>query len=100
MDLEVVDALRAAGVPDDKARAVVASLHREIDQRYALHAAQLATRGDLADGIGGVKLAIAQLETKAMTGIAEMRVELIKWFLGSMIAMTGIILASVRVMIR
>ena len=36
MDLEVVDALKAAGVPDDKARAVVASLHREIDQRYAV----------------------------------------------------------------
>jgi len=114
MDLEVVDALRAAGVPDDKARAVVVSLHREIDQRYALHAAQLATRGDLADGIGGVKLLIAQVETnvarvetklaqleaKTVTALAEMRVELIKWFLGSMIAMTGIILASVRVMIR
>ena len=111
MDLEVVDALKAAGVPDDKARAVVASLHREIDQRYALHAAQLVTRSDFADGIGGVKLSIAQIETrletklaqlevKTVTAIAETRVELIKWFLGSMIAMTGIILASVRLMIR
>jgi len=103
MDLEVVDALKAAGVPDDKARAVVASLHREIDQRYALHAAQLATRGDLADAIGGVKVLIAQVETnvaRVETKLAETRVELIKWFLGSMIAMTGIILASVRVMIR
>src|ERR1700739_3497306 len=103
MDLEVVDALKAAGVPDDKARAVVASLHREIDQRYALHAAQLVTRSDLADGIGGVKLLIAQVETnlaRVETRLAETRVELIKWFLGSMIAMTGIILASVRLMIR
>jgi hypothetical protein len=94
MDLEVVDALKAAGVPDDKARAVVASLHREIDQRYALHAAQLVTRGDLVDGLAGVKLAIAQLETKTVTLIAETRVDLIQWFLGSMIAMTGIMLAA------
>ena len=58
--------------------------------------AQLATRGDLADGIAGVKLAIAQLATKTVTVIAETRVDLIKWFLGSMSAMTGIMLAAFK----
>ena len=114
MDLEVVDALRAAGVPDDKARAVAASLRREIDQRYAFHASQLATRGDLAEtrgdlagtradlaeAIGSVKLAIAQLEAKTMTAIAHARVDLMKWGLGSMVAMTGIILGAFKLLSR
>jgi hypothetical protein len=120
MDLEVVDALKAAGVPDDKARAVVDSLHREIDQRYALHAAQLATRGDLVEAVGSVKLemtrlnadsvaAIAKLETRVIETIAGTRVdlvqsiaatkvELVKWFLGSFIAMGGVVTAVFRLM--
>ena len=40
----------------------------EIDKRYALHAAQLATRGDLADT----------------------KVEIIKWTVGSMFAAVGL----------
>ncbi len=40
MELEVFEAL-----PADKARAAVASLKKEIDERYAPHVAQLATRG-------------------------------------------------------
>jgi len=107
VDLEVVDALRAAGVPDDKARAVAASLRREIDQRYAFHASQLAARGDLAEtradlaeAIGAVKLAIAQLEAKTMTAIAHARVDLMKWGLGSMVAMTGIILGAFKLLSR
>jgi hypothetical protein len=96
VDLEVVDALRAVGVPDDKARAVAASLHREIDQRYAFHASQLATRADLVE----VKVAIAQLEARTMAAIADTRVDLMKWGLGSMVAMTGIILAAFRLLSR
>ncbi|HEX4596999.1 MAG TPA: hypothetical protein VH278_04380 [Burkholderiaceae bacterium] len=118
MDLEVVDALKAAGVPDDKARAVVVSLHREIDQRYALHAAQLSTRTDLVEAVGAVKLeiaetvgavklemarlhaesmgAIARLETKMTERMAETKVELIRWFLGSFIAFGGVLTAIVR----
>ncbi len=49
MELEVFEALTAANVPADKARAAVASLKKEIDERYALHAVQLATKGDLAE---------------------------------------------------
>ncbi len=44
MELEVFEAL-----PADKARAAVASLKKEIDERYAPHAVQLATKGDLAE---------------------------------------------------
>ena len=103
MDLEVVDALKSAGVPEDKARAVVVSLHREIDQRFALHTSQLATRGDLADvKVEMTRLhaesmaATAHLETRLIEMMAETKVELIRWFLGSLIATGGVVTAIVR----
>jgi hypothetical protein len=120
MDFEVVDALKSAGVPEDKARAVVVSLHREIDQRYALHAGQLATRADLVGTVGAVKLdlvetlgsvklemarlhaesmtMIARLETRLSERMAETKVELIRWFLGSLIATGGVVTAVFRLM--
>jgi len=75
MDLEVVDALKAAGVPDDKARAVVASLHREIDQRYALHGAQLATRADLAEAGARLESRLGEMATRAQLADAVARLE-------------------------
>jgi hypothetical protein len=116
VDLEVVDALKAAGVPDDKARAVVASLRREIDQRYTLHAAHLVTRGDLVEAIGSaklelvqsiasVKLEMARLHAEAIaasarleTRMAETKTELIRWFLASFVAMAGVVTAVFRLM--
>ncbi|MBV8210494.1 MAG: hypothetical protein JO133_10575 [Burkholderiaceae bacterium] len=147
MDLEVVDALRAAGVPDDKARAVVASLHREIDQRYVLHAAQLATRSDLMETAARLERRLGEMATRAdlaetaarLEGrlgematradlaelrtatradlaelrtatradlneafarleakIAETRVDLMRWFFGSFLAMGGVLIAVLR----
>jgi hypothetical protein len=97
MDLEIVDALKAAGVPEDKARTVVLSLHREIDQRYALHASQLATRGDLAEAVGTVKVEMVRLRADSMaaiggleTKLAETKAELIRWSVG-----VGVIVASI-----
>jgi hypothetical protein len=116
MDLEVVDALKSAGVPEDKARAVVVSLHREIDQRYALHAAQLATRGDLAEVKGELKGELSEVkreivaatarveaklaETKAdlLTRLAQTKAELVRWSVGSFIAMAGVFAAIARLM--
>ena len=146
MDLEVVDALKAAGVPDDKARAVVASLHREIDQRYVLHAAQLATRADLAEGAARLEPRLGEMATRAQLAeavarfearfgematraqlaeavsrleakmatradlseafarlearIAETRVDLMRWFFGSFLAMGGVLIAVLRLTAR
>jgi len=117
MDLKPVDALQAAGVPEDKARAFMDSLHRDLDQRYGMPAAQFVTRGDFAEAIGGIGVSIAQLDTKiaqldakAMTALAEVKTaiaevktaiadtksDLTRWLLGSMIAMTAVILTAVR----
>ena len=68
MKLEIYRALIKINVPADDAQAVADSINREIDKRYTLHASQLATKSDLADA----------------------KVEIIKWTIGSMFAAVGI----------
>lgn len=76
MELEIYEAFRSAGVADDKAKAAVESINKEIDKRYALHSAQLATKVDLA----------------------EAKAEIIKWTIGSMFAAVGMFAVIVKVM--
>ena len=112
MELEVFDAFRSAGVPDDKARAAVESINRAIDRRYGLHAEQLVTRGDLraevatlreemaatrgdlhaevatlreemADRIAGVRSDLERTRGELLTRIAETKTEVIQWCVGS-----------------
>lgn len=71
MELEIYEALTAANVPADKARAAAASVKREIDERYALHAAQLATKGDLAE-----------MESRLLRAMNDMQ----RWTLGAVFA--------------
>ena len=82
MELEVFDAFRSAGVPDDKARAAVESINRQIDRRYSLHAEQLVTRGDL-------RAEIAELRTELLTKIAQTKTDVIQWCVGSIFASVG-----------
>ena len=49
MELELYEAYISAGVKEDKAKAAVESINKEIDKRYSLHAEQLATRSDPAE---------------------------------------------------
>lgn len=93
MELEFFDALRSAGVPDDKARKAAESLTSEIknviDKRYSVHAAQLVTRGDLA-------------ETKAdiRVDLANFKAEIIKWVAGMFVAQTAFILTAIGVLLK
>jgi DNA anti-recombination protein RmuC len=48
-DTALMDALLSVGISPERARAVVESLDRSIDGRYALHAQVLATKRDLAE---------------------------------------------------
>ena len=68
MELEIYRALVKINVSADDAQAVADSINKEIDKRYALHASELATRSDLA----------------------EAKVEIIKWTIGSMLAAVGL----------
>ena len=71
MELEVFDAFRAAGVPDDKASGAVGAINDLIDGRYSLHAEKLATREDVA----GVRADLERLKGELRSEIAEARGE-------------------------
>lgn len=83
MELEIYDALTSANVPPDKARAAASSVRKEIDSRYALHAAQLSTRGDVES---------------VRREIAELKAEMVKWFVASSIAIVGMTAGLIRLM--
>jgi hypothetical protein len=96
MELEIYTAFTKAGIPDEAARAAVDSIRKEIDNRYALHSAQLATRGDVeavrkevGELRGEMKAEIAKMQTE----IAKSQAEIIKWCMGSIFAAVGLFLA-------
>lgn len=71
MELEIYSASVKAGVSESDAKAAVESINKEIDKRYALHANQLATRGD----VEGVR-----------KDLADAKAEIIKWTVTTMFA--------------
>ena len=101
MELEVFDAFRSAGVPDDKARAAVESINRAIDRRYSLHADQLVTRADLRAELATLREEMADMRAgfradlerargelertrgELLTRIVETKTEVIQWCVGS-----------------
>jgi hypothetical protein len=76
---ELCDALRAAGVPDDKAMAAAAAVFGT-ETREAL-----ATKADLNELRIELRAAMAQLEAT-----------LIRWNVGTIIAMTAVFAAIVK----
>lgn len=69
MELEIYSAFVKAGIPENDAKAAVESINREIDKRYALHAQQLATRGDVET----VRKELAEAEMRLTRAIAEVQ---------------------------
>jgi multidrug resistance efflux pump len=126
MDLDVFEAFRAAGVPDDKARGAVEAINGLIDRRYALHAEQLATRGDVAGvraeiagvraEVAGVRAEVADVRAELRTEIAGVRAELrseiagvrteiadakselIRWCVGSIFSAVGAFAAITKLL--
>lgn len=81
MELEIYEAFLSAGVKEDKAKAAVEAINREMDKRQKSQSEQLATHGD-----------IARVERL----IAETKVEIIKWSVGTMFAAVGMFAAIVK----
>lgn len=81
MELEIYNAFVKAGVSEADAKAAVESINKEIDKRYALHAHQLATRGDIE---------------QVRKDLSEAKVEILKWTIGTMFASVGIFATIVK----
>ncbi|MCY7305514.1 MAG: hypothetical protein LH632_05080 [Rhodoferax sp.] len=69
MELEIYSAFVKAGVPESDARAAAESINKEIDKRYAVHAQQLATRGD----VESVRKEVAEAEIRLTPSITEVQ---------------------------
>jgi multidrug resistance efflux pump len=82
MEIEIYSAFVEAGIAPDKAKAAVDSISKEIDKRYALHSAQLATRGD----IEGVRKDVADLRAEVAKAIAESQ----RWTITAMFGAVGL----------
>jgi hypothetical protein len=81
MELELYSALQEVGISEIKAKAVVESVNKAIDQRYNLHSKQLATQGDIE---------------KVRAEIANAKAEIIKWNVGTMFAAIGIFVTLMK----
>ena len=84
MELEIYDALQSAGVSAEKAKSAVESVNKAIDQRYNLHAQQLAIRGDVEQVRGDLKAKMAKTEAN-----------LIKWLIGTALVTISTIAALI-----
>ena len=81
MELELYSAFVKAGVSEADAKAAVESINREIDKRYALHAQQLATRGDLVE-----------MENRLLRALSEMQ----RWTIGAIFAAVALFAAITK----
>ena len=89
MELEIYHAFVKAGVSEEDAKAAVESINREIDKRYALHAQQLATRGD----VESIRKDMAELKTELIKAIAESQ----RWTITSIFAAVALFAAITKI---
>lgn len=78
MEFEICSAFIKAGIATEDAKAAAESIKKEINQHYALHAAQLATKGDLAE-----------MESRLLRSMQDMQ----RWTITAIIAAAGLFAA-------
>jgi len=69
VELEIFEALTAANVPSEKAKAVAASIDQAIDRRYALHKEQLFTKADGAEMEARLLRAMTEMQRWTLTAL-------------------------------
>ena len=78
---EIYDALKAAGVPDEQAKAAAGAVVGSDTQ------SGLATKGDLSE-----------LEARLKADMSQLEARLIKWNVGTIIAMTAVFAGIVKLL--
>ena len=86
MEMALYGVFRDAGIEEEKAKAIAATIWKTQEQSIDLK--QVATKADLQIEIEKVRAEIARIEAS-----------LIKWVIGSAVAIIGVILAAVRLML-
>ncbi len=112
--INLIDALMSIGISRDRAYSLAELFERGIDERYSLHAQVLATKRDLSElelkitreitrEINQTNERISQVELSLRTdinatrlAIADSKTEIIKWMIGSIVALGGLLIAVIR----
>ena len=103
---ELYDALRAAGVSDEKARAAASAVVGTDTQNGFATKADLASvrgeiagvRGEIAELLAAVRGEIVELRATTRADLAELQSRLIQWNVGTIIAMTAVFAAIVKLL--
>jgi hypothetical protein len=92
--LKYAEALKTSGVPDAQAKAQAEALADALRQGDL----DLATKADIAELRMSTQADIAELRMSTKVEIADLKAELIKWNVGTLIAMTGLFAAIVKLL--
>lgn len=106
-DVALLEALRPAGVPPERACAVVDLFDRSADERYPLHAQVPATRRDVAEFETRLSRDIVAVEARLSRELAELsgcmtrelaagKVDLVARALGALTAPTALLLGAAK----
>ena len=87
--LAYAEKLEAAGFTPQQAKGQAHALREIIDD-------QIATKNDLAALDASVASNLAKTKASVAAKIAETKSELIKWYIGTMFAMTGLIVGLIK----
>ena len=90
MQITLYRALLDAGMAQDKATTIVEGIESEITNTFDRKSVLFATKDD----ISGLKVSMAQLETK----LANVESSLIKWNVGTILAGMAIMFAALRLL--
>ena len=89
MKIEIYTAFVKAGVSEAEAKAAVELISEQIDRRYCLRSAQLATRSD----VESVKKDMAEMENRLLRAMNDMQ----RWTIGAVIASGGLFAAVSKI---
>jgi hypothetical protein len=96
---ELYDALRKAGVDDDLARAAAkAVIGGEARDQLATKADVAELKADVAELRLATKADVTELRLATKADLAELEARVIKWNVGTLVAMTGIFAAIVKLL--
>lgn len=97
VELSIYQALKSAGVDEEKATAAAESVVKAIDQRYAIHAAQLATNGDIERvraEVERVRLEVSRAENNLLKAISDNQ----RWTLGAIFTGMAAVAAIIKLL--
>ena len=97
--LAYAERLEAAGFTAEQAKGQAHALREIVDNQIATKQDIAALEGSVTTKLAGMSTKLAEMSTKLAemsTKLAEFKTDLIKWHIGTMLAMTGLIVGLLK----